>query len=201
MRGIHVSYSGKKLLIQVSLCYILKDLEDRKAWYVHIYYTWYDILIFKLHRRTRLTPRSSIHSLKIRMTSHPCTKYEHTMVSYLLSVKYKLCAFPVRMCIIISMNHIPVPSKAHPYSDDSRAWESPKEADIVWEVFFKCQISKFLSSIWDRFLTNWLRVMPGFAMRLWNQTMFWLTANVLVKICGIDMSQAGQGLLKRKLLP
>ena len=39
------------------------------------------ILIFKLHRRT---PRSSIHSLKIRVTSHPCNKYEQIMLSYLL---------------------------------------------------------------------------------------------------------------------
>ena len=55
------------------------------------YYTWCDIiLIFKLHRRTRLTPGSSIHSLKIRMTSHPCNEYEHTTLSNLLSVKYKL---------------------------------------------------------------------------------------------------------------
>ena len=77
------------LLIQVSLCYILKHSEDRKAWYVHIYYTSCDIiLIFKLHKRTWLMPRSSIHSFKIRMTSHPCNKYEHTMLSYLLSVKY-----------------------------------------------------------------------------------------------------------------
>ena len=76
------------LLIQVSLCYVLKHLEDRKAWYVHIYYTWCNIiLIFKLHRRTGLTPRSSIHSFKIRMTSHLCNKYEHTTLSYLLSVK------------------------------------------------------------------------------------------------------------------
>ena len=53
------------LAIQVNVCHILKHLEDRKALSVHIYYTWYDIiLIFKLHRRTRLTPRSSIHSLK-----------------------------------------------------------------------------------------------------------------------------------------
>ena len=80
-----------KSITQVSLCYILKHLEDRKAWHVLIYYTWCDIiLIFKLHRRTRLTPRSSIHSLKIRMTSHPCNKYEQIMLSYLLSVKYML---------------------------------------------------------------------------------------------------------------
>ena len=46
--------------IQVSVCYILKHLEDRKALSVHIYYTCCDIiLIFKLHRRTRLTARSS----------------------------------------------------------------------------------------------------------------------------------------------
>ena len=37
-------------------------------------------------RRTRLTPRSSMHSLKIRMTSHPCNKYEQIMLSCLLSV-------------------------------------------------------------------------------------------------------------------
>ena len=43
---------------------------------------------FQLHRRTRLTPRSSIHSLKIRMTSHSCNKYEQIMLSYLLSVNY-----------------------------------------------------------------------------------------------------------------
>ena len=76
-----------KSVTRVSLCYILKHLEDRKAWPVLIYYTWCDIiLIFKLHRRTRLSPRSSIHSLKIRMTSHPCNKYEQIMLSYLLSV-------------------------------------------------------------------------------------------------------------------
>ena len=75
------------LLIQASLCYILKHIEERKTWAVHIYYTWCDvILIFKLQRRTRLTPRSSIHSLKIRLTSHPCNKYEYTTLSYLLSV-------------------------------------------------------------------------------------------------------------------
>ena len=75
------------LIIQVSLCYILKHLEDRKARYVHIYYTWCDIIfIFKLHRRTRLTPHSSIHRLKIRMTSRPSIKYEHNTFSYLLNV-------------------------------------------------------------------------------------------------------------------
>ena len=52
--------------IQVSVCYILKHLEDRKA---------------------RLMPRSSIHSLKIRMTSYPCNKYEQITLSYLLSLK------------------------------------------------------------------------------------------------------------------
>ena len=53
------------LAIQVNVCYILKHLEDRKALSVHIYYTWCDIIvIFKLHRRTRLMPRSPIYSLK-----------------------------------------------------------------------------------------------------------------------------------------
>ena len=52
--------------ILVSACYILKHLEDRGALPVHIYCTWGDIiLIFKLHRRTRLMPRSSIQRLKI----------------------------------------------------------------------------------------------------------------------------------------
>ena len=92
------------LLIQVSLCYVLKHLEDRKGWYVHIYYTWcHIILIFKLHRRTRLMPCSSLHSLKIRMTSHPCNKYEHTTLSYLLSVDYYI----PRACLL---NRPPVPA-------------------------------------------------------------------------------------------
>ena len=79
------------MLFRLNVCYIIKHLEDRKALYIHIYYTWCDIiLIFKLHRRTWLTPRSSIHSLKIRMTSHPCNKYEHITLSYLPSVKYTL---------------------------------------------------------------------------------------------------------------
>ena len=42
----------------------------------------------KLHGRTRLTPRSFIRSLTIRMTSHPCNKYEQITLSYLLSVKW-----------------------------------------------------------------------------------------------------------------
>ena len=79
------------LLIQASLCYILKHLEDRKAWYVHIYYAWCDIiLIFTLHRRTRLMPHSPIHSLKIRMMSHLCDKYEHTTLSYLLKPSFHM---------------------------------------------------------------------------------------------------------------
>ena len=75
--------------IQVNVCYILKHLEDRKALSVHIDYTWCDIiLIFKLHGRPRLTPRSCIHSSKIRMTSLPCNKYEQITLSYLASVKH-----------------------------------------------------------------------------------------------------------------
>ena len=78
--------------IQVSVCYIVKHLENKKASYIRIYCTWCDIiLIFRLHRRTRLTPRSTIHSPKIRMTSHPCNKCEQIMLSYLLSVKYNAC--------------------------------------------------------------------------------------------------------------
>ena len=76
------------LAIQVNVSYILKHLEDKKALIVHVYCTWCDIsLIYKMHRRTRLMPRSSKHSLKIRMMSHPCNKYEYIMLSYVLSVK------------------------------------------------------------------------------------------------------------------
>ena len=54
------------LVIQVSVCYIVKHLEDREGLSVHICFTWCDIiLISKLHRRARITPLSSIHSLKI----------------------------------------------------------------------------------------------------------------------------------------
>ena len=73
------------LAIQVNVCYILKHLEAGKALSVHIYYTRCDIiLIFKLRRRTWFTPRSSIHSFKIRMTSHPCNKYEQITLFYFL---------------------------------------------------------------------------------------------------------------------
>ena len=61
------------LAIQVKVCYILKHVEDRKALSVHIYHTCcHMILIFKLHRGTRLTSHSSIHNLKFQMTSYPC---------------------------------------------------------------------------------------------------------------------------------
>ena len=74
--------------IQVNVWYILKHSEERKALSVHIYYTWCDIiLIFKLHRRTKFKPRSSMHSFKIRMTSNPSNKYEQITLSYLTSVK------------------------------------------------------------------------------------------------------------------
>ena len=74
------------LAVQVIVCYVLKHLEDRKALSVHICYSWCDIiLIFKMHKRTRLTPRSSIHSFKIRMMSHPCNKYEQITLSPFLS--------------------------------------------------------------------------------------------------------------------
>ena len=62
------------LAIQVNVCYILKHLEDGKAWSVHIYYTRCDIiLIFK--------PRSSIHNLKIQMMLHLCNKYDYNVLS------------------------------------------------------------------------------------------------------------------------
>ena len=54
------------LNIQVSVCYIPKHLEDSEALFVHKYYSWCEIiLISEMHRRTWLTPSSSIHSLKI----------------------------------------------------------------------------------------------------------------------------------------
>ena len=92
------------LLIQENLYYILKHLEDRKLRYVHIYYTWCDIIvIFKLHRRTRLMPNVLLYI--IRMTSHLCSKYEHTTLSYLLSVTYLIAAtfvigIPHKNCVI-----------------------------------------------------------------------------------------------------
>ena len=90
------------LVIQVSLCYILKHLEDRKACYVHIYYTWCDIIpILKLHR----------HSLKIRMTSYSCNKYEHTTLSYLLSVHYMLSLLHDLFSFLA--NHIQEVSRHH----------------------------------------------------------------------------------------
>ena len=76
------------LVIQVSVCYILKHLEDRKTSSVHICCIWCGIiLIFKLQRRTRLTSRSSIQRLKIQMTSRPCNKQGQITLSYLLSAK------------------------------------------------------------------------------------------------------------------
>ena len=81
------SLGGEEICLLFRLVYVifLKHFEDRKAWSVHIYYAWCDIiLIVKQQRRTRFTPRSSIHGLKIRMTSHPCNKYEQITLSFLL---------------------------------------------------------------------------------------------------------------------
>ena len=95
------------LLVQVSLCYILKHLEDRKAWYVHIYYTCCDIiLIFNCIEELSLC-RSSILSLTIRMTSHLCNKYEHTTLSYLLSVKDHVTYNGKVICTIVVLSHKP----------------------------------------------------------------------------------------------
>ena len=46
----------------------------------------YDLKVIYTCCKTVNTPRSSIHSLKIRMTSHPCNKYEQKTLPYLLSV-------------------------------------------------------------------------------------------------------------------
>ena len=47
-RQNHQTLGGEKNLfaIQVDVCYTLKHLEDRKASYVHICYTWCDIILF-----------------------------------------------------------------------------------------------------------------------------------------------------------
>ena len=81
------------LVIQVSLCYILKQLEDKKALSVHIYYTCCDVILIskcteELGERGELGLRLVlIHSLKIRVTSRPCNKYEQITLSYLLNAE------------------------------------------------------------------------------------------------------------------
>ena len=87
------------LVVQVSVCYILKHLKDRKAGSVHIYCACCHInIIFKLQRRSRLTLRFSIHSLKIQMSSHPCNKSEQITLSYLVNVNYLLLVF---LCLFL----------------------------------------------------------------------------------------------------
>ena len=44
------------------------------------------ILILKTAQKNSASLRSSIHSLRIRMTSYPCNKYEQITPHYLLSV-------------------------------------------------------------------------------------------------------------------
>ena len=44
-------------------------------------------------RWRRASLRSSIHSLRIRMTSYPCNKYEQITPSYHLSVKHTMFIF------------------------------------------------------------------------------------------------------------
>ena len=66
------------------VCYILKYLKDKKLWSVYIYYT---VLTSFSFSNCSASLRSSIHSLRIRMTSYPCNKYEQITPSYLLSVK------------------------------------------------------------------------------------------------------------------
>ena len=78
---IHASYSGKLMLYSKTL----RRSESVICSYL-LRLVWHHSH-FKLHR---LTPRSSIHSLKIQMTSHSCNKYEHTLLSYLLSVKRQI---------------------------------------------------------------------------------------------------------------
>ena len=69
--------------IQVNVCCILKHLEVRKALSVHIYYTWCDIiLIFKLHRRTRLTPRSSIGGLHVTSSKRDNANYDRFVPNF-----------------------------------------------------------------------------------------------------------------------
>ena len=72
------------------VCYILKYLEDRKAWSVHTYYTRCDIiLIFKLHRRTplRLVLLYTVWKFNWRHTR--VINMNRSCISCLLSVNYK----------------------------------------------------------------------------------------------------------------
>ena len=45
---------------------------------------------FQNAQKNSASLRSSIHNLRLRMTSYPCNKYEQIMPFYLSSVKYTL---------------------------------------------------------------------------------------------------------------
>ena len=62
----------------------IKHSEDRKAWYVHIYYTGVTSFeTFKLSTEERGVSRAV---WKWEWCHTKCNKYEHTTLSYLLSV-------------------------------------------------------------------------------------------------------------------
>ena len=64
------------MLSRLETGYILIHLDDKKPRSVHIYCTWFDIIIiFKLCGRTLLTTPSCIPSLKTRMMLYPSNKY------------------------------------------------------------------------------------------------------------------------------
>ena len=68
------------------MCYILKHLKDKKLRSVHICYTVMTLFSFSNCTEELNCLGSSKHSLRMRMMSYSCYKYEQIMPSYLLSV-------------------------------------------------------------------------------------------------------------------
>ena len=139
------------LVIQGSLCYILTHLEDENAWSVHIYCTWFGIiLIFKLRRRIRLTPRCSLHNFQ--MTSHPCNKYEQIMLSYLLSVKSTpaACCYvtgtscEIRLNLTFSWHNDQISQSTNAYRENTFAQEKLTSNILLNSVLHQLYLS-FLS--------------------------------------------------------
>ena len=58
MQNQNLGGDGNRLVIQVIRCYILEHLKGRKAWIVHFYFTWRNI-VSQLQSRTRLMLRAS----------------------------------------------------------------------------------------------------------------------------------------------
>ena len=67
----------------VFLCYILKHKKDLKLWYFRNYCT--SVKQFQSAQKFLASPCSCVLSLRIRIRSSPCKKYEQITPSYLLS--------------------------------------------------------------------------------------------------------------------